>query len=159
MDRSAAAATRQADSSEDAAPDFEIMLFQTENHQRGELLRLSGLRGSPTVVNFWFPSCPPCVAEMPDLEASFQNHKPDGVEFIGVQLVGLDSVNDGQRFVDRVGVTYALGPDENADIIREYGVNGFPTTVFLDKDLNIVREWTGQLDAEKLEELVQEILN
>ncbi len=31
---------------EDAAPDFEIVLFETANHQAGEVLRLSELQGS-----------------------------------------------------------------------------------------------------------------
>ena len=73
----------------DQAPDFELVLYGNENHSPGERLRLSDLKGKPVVGNFWFPSCPPCRAEMPDLEASFRNHSVNGVEFIGVQLVGL----------------------------------------------------------------------
>lgn len=146
---------------EDAVPDFELALFSNANHTRDEHFRLSDLvaEGRPSVVNFWFPSCPPCVAEMPDLEAAFQKHIPDGVEFVGVQLVGLDSVNDGQKFVDRLEVTYALGPDEEADIVRAYKISGFPTTFFLDENQNIVKKWQGSLNAEKIEEFIQLLLN
>ena len=143
----------------DAAPDFEITLFENENHQRGEMIRLSQFQGKPVVVNFWFPSCPPCAAEMPDFEAAFKAHKADGVEFIGIQLVGLDTVDDGQDFVREIGVTYALGADESGDIIRDYKVTGFPSTAFLDRDHNIIRKWTGFLDRAKIEELVQELLD
>ena len=135
-------------------------MFETPNHAAGEVIKLSQFLGQPVVINFWFPSCPPCVAEMPDLEASFQAHREDGVEFIGVQLLGIDTAEDGQRFVDELGVTYALGPDENSEIvIKQYKVPGFPTTLFLDKDQNIVRKWTGPLNREKLEEFVEELLN
>ena len=145
---------------EDAAPDFELTLFGTPNYTAGEVIKLSQYQGQPVVLNFWFPSCPPCVAEMPDLEASFQDHKVDGVEFIGVQLLGIDTAEDGQAFVDEIGVTYALGPDESSDItIKLYEVRGFPTTLFLDKDHNIVKKWTGPLNRAKLEELIQEMLN
>ncbi len=145
---------------QDAAPDFELVLFETENHARGENFRLSQWEGKPVVVNFWFPSCPPCVAEMPDLEAAFQRHKADGVEFVGVQLLGLDTAEEGQRFVDDIGVTYALGADETGDIvIKHFKVTGFPTTVFLDREHRVVRKWTGILDADKIEELVQELLD
>ena len=65
---------------------------------------------------------------MPDLDASFQAHQADGVEFIGVQLVGLDSVDDGQKFIDELGVSYALGPDPDAKILQDYKVTGLPTT-------------------------------
>ena len=121
-------------------------------------MRLSDLKGEPVVINFWFPSCPPCRAEMPDLEKVFQNHREDGVHFVGVQLLGLDSAQDGQEFVEEVGVNFAIGPDEDGSIIRQYEIPGFPSTVFVDRDLKIVHEWTGPLNEEKLEELVADIL-
>ena len=142
----------------DPAPDFELTLFGTETRQAGETLRMSDLKGNPVVLNFWFPSCPPCVAEMPEFERVYQNHKSDGVEFVGVQLLGIDTAEDGQNFVDEVGVTYALGADED-DIITKYKVSGFPMTVFIDKDLNIVRKWQGVLNEEKMEEILSGILN
>ena len=153
-----AAACSQQSGPTDPAPDFELMLYGTETRQVGETLRLSDLEGKPVVLNFWFPSCPPCVAEMPEFERVFQNHKTYGVEFIGVQLVGIDTAEDGQSFVDEVGVTYALGPDED-DIITKYKVNGFPMTVFIDKEQNIVRRWQGVLNEEKMEEILSEIIN
>ena len=143
----------------DAAPDFEIVLFETPNHKAGEVLRLSDLRGRPVVLNFWYPSCPPCRAEMPDLEQAFQAHRGKGVEFVGVEELILDTVQDGQDFVDQIGVTYALGADLEGDLIREYGIVGFPTTVFIDRDQKIVRKWTGILNAEKIDELIGDLLD
>ena len=143
---------------EEAVEDFELVTFGTENYTKGEPIRLSQYLGQPVVVNFWFPSCPPCRAEMPDLEQTFQNHKADGVVFIGVQLLGLDTAADGQAFVDQVGVTYALGPDEGSDVTRGYEITSFPTTFFLDRDHRVVQKWVGILNGEKMEELVQEIL-
>ena len=140
------------------APDFTLTLYETETRRKGDTLRLSDLKGSPVVVNFWFPSCPPCVAEMPDLERVYQSHKDEGVEFIGVQQIGLDSAETGQEFIKEIGVTYAVGADED-DIITKYGLLGFPATAFIDRDQNLVRLWQGVVDEEKLEELVQEILN
>ena len=142
----------------DPAPDFELTLYGTETRQAGETLRMSDLKGKPVVLNFWFPSCPPCVAEMPEFERVFQNHRTYNVEFVGVQLLGIDTAEDGQNFVNEVGVTYALGPDED-DIIMKYKVSGFPMTVFIDKDQNIVRKWQGVLNEEKMEEILSEILN
>lgn len=140
----------------DAAPDFELELLGNVNNEKGTILRLSELRGKPTVVNFWYPSCPPCRLEMPDLEAASKKHKGD-VEFVGVMSLILDTVDEGQDFIDEFGITYANGPDPENTII-DYGVIGFPTSVFLDKDHNVVRKWTGALNAEKLEELIEEAL-
>ena len=152
---SAGPVTRSAD----AAPDFEMVLFGNENHAEGEVVRLSELVGNPVILNFWFPSCPPCRAEMPDLEAAFQRHKADGVRFIGVTNMGLDTAQDARDFMAEIGVTYSLGADSDASIMRAYNVSGFPSTVFLDAEQNLVRKWTGLLNEEKLEELIQEVLN
>ncbi len=153
-----AAACSQQSEPADPAPDFKLTLYGTETRQAGETLRLSDLKGKPVVLNFWFPSCPPCVAEMPEFERVFQNHKSYNLEFVGVQLVGIDTAEDGQNFVNEVGVTYALGPDED-DIITKYKVNGFPMTVFIDRDQNVVRRWQGILNEQKMEEILSDILN
>ena len=98
---------------------------------------------------------------MPDIEAAFKQHGGE-VEFIGVQNMGLDTVEDGQAFVNDIGVTYAIGPDNNPnndkDIFISYKVTGFPTTLFLNREQEVVRKWTGLLNAEKIEEFVQELL-
>ena len=141
----------------EAAPTFELEVFGNESYAKGEVVKLSDFEGTPVVVNFWYPSCPPCRLEMPDFETASRKHKGD-VVFIGIQLLGLDSVQDGQEFIDEFGITYAIGPDADGSIVIGYNVIGFPTTVFLDSDHNIARNWSGVLNAEKLDELIQELL-
>lgn len=142
----------------DVAPDFELAVFENINYEKGELVSVSGFEGKPVVVNFWYPSCPPCRLEIPDLQATFEKHKDDGLEFIGVQSLILDTVEEGQDFVDEFGITYAVGPDEEGNILIDYGAVNFPTTVFLDKNHEIVRVWAGLLDAEKLDELIAPLI-
>ena len=134
----------------DPAPDFQLEVFENENYAKGELVSLAQFKGQPVVLNFWFPSCPPCRLEMPDLEATFKNHKADGVEFVGVMLLGFDSPEEGQEFITETGITYAIGPD-SGDVSLKYEVIGFPTTVFLNENHEVVRSWTGALNAEKLD--------
>ena len=146
----------------DTAPDFELTLYANAERQAGEIVSLSQFDGDPVVLNFWFPSCPPCVAEMPDFEVAYQKYKGDGLRMIGVQLLGLDTAEDGQKFVKDLNVNYMLGPDRQGDssggILKDYQIQGFPTTIFIDRDQNIVRTWSGALNLEKLEELIAEIL-
>ena len=153
--------TAEVSRSADAAPDFELTLFENGDHSAGEVLRLSDLVGKPVVLNHWFPSCPPCVAEMPDFEEAYQKYK-DQVVFIGVQNMGVDTEEDGQKFVNDLGVNYAVGPDNNPnndiEIFIAHKITGFPTTEFLNREQEVVRKWSGLLDAEKLDELIQELL-
>ncbi len=143
------------------ATDFELTLFGNAEHQAGDTITLSQFDGQPIVLNFWFPSCPPCVAEMPDFEKAYQKHKGDGLRMIGIQLLGLDTAQDGQKFVQDLNVNYMLGPDRQGDasgeILKNYQISGFPTTIFIDRDHNVVRTWSGALNLEKLEELIAEI--
>ncbi|MBM3945576.1 MAG: TlpA family protein disulfide reductase, partial [SAR202 cluster bacterium] len=123
------------------APAFELALFGNENHTAGEALTLAHLDGRAVVINFWYPSCPPCREEMPDFEAAFRKYKDRGVEFVGVQSLGLNTAKEGQEFVDEYGITYAVGPDATGDVLLDYKVIGFPSTIFLDREHNIVRHW------------------
>ncbi len=147
-----AAATR----SEDATPNFEIEAFGNENFPKGQPINLDTFEDKPIVLNFWYPSCGPCRLEMPHFEAAFQTHQNE-VAFIAIQQLGLDSAEDGQEFVDELGLSYAVGPDRSGTIIRELGITSFPTTLFLNEDHEIVRKWAGALNEEKLNELIEEI--
>ena len=143
--------------SADVAASFSFEAFGNENFEKDQPISLDTFEGKPIVLNFWYPSCPPCRLEMPHFEAAFQAHK-DEVAFVAIQQLGLDSVDEGQKFVEEFGLTYAVGPDTSGTVIREYDVKTFPTTIFLDADHNIVRKWAGPLNEEKLNELIEEIL-
>ena len=113
--------------------------------------------GKPVLVNFWFPSCPPCRAEMPDLQTAFEKYG-DQVAFIGIQQLGLDSPASGAAFVKELGLTYPSLPDTESRIQFDYEVFSYPTTVFLDKNHNIARTWTGIIGEEQLEEQIEALL-
>ena len=143
--------------SRDIAASFSFEAFGNENFEAGQAISLDTFEGKPIVLNFWYPSCPPCRLEMPHFEAAFQTHK-DEVAFVAIQQLGLDSADEGQEFVEEFGLTYAVGPDTSGTVIKDYDVKTFPTTVFLDADHTVVRKWAGPLNEEKLNELIEEIL-
>ena len=150
-------AASSGEGSRDVAASFSFEAFGNENFEEGQAISLDTFEGQPIVLNFWYPSCPPCRLEMPHFEAAFQTHK-DEVAFVAIQQLGLDSVDEGQDFVEEFGLTYAVGPDTSGTVIKEYDVKTFPTTIFLDADHTIVRKWAGPLNEEKLNELIEEIL-
>ncbi len=144
----------------DAAPDFEITLFQNENHGEGEVFHLAASKGQPAVVNFWYPSCPPCRLEMPHFEQASRKYRESGLHFVAVQTLGLDTVQDGQDFVEDFELTFTIGPDTvEGEIVRSYEVLHYPSTFFLNGNHEIVETWAGPLNEEKLEELIQLVLN
>lgn len=140
------------------APDFELTVFGNQDYIKGQQVILSELNTQPVVINFWYPSCPPCRLEMPDLEAAYQKYKDQGVVFIGIQALGIDSIDDGQDFVREFGINYAIGPDESGEIVIDYKVVGFPTTLFLNRNRRVAHTWSGVLTGEKLDDLIMELL-
>ena len=135
------------------APDFEVTLFD------GSSFRLSDQIGQRSVVlNFWFPSCPPCRAEMPDFEDSWQQLKDEDVLFLGLFVPqGFDSEQDARDFVQELGLTYQFATDNMAKITLEYRLAYFPTTIFIDKAGRLFRSEISTLDAEKITRIVRDM--
>ena len=130
--------------------------FEAESFSHGEIA-LADLSGKPVVINFWFPSCPPCRAELAGFEWAYKHFGPVGMEFIGVQQLGLDSAVDGQRFLEELVITYPNVPDINNTIQHDYKVLYYPTTFFLDVNHNIARKWVGQIERKELLEILKQL--
>tara|TARA_B100000745_G_scaffold122033_1_gene79128 strand:- start:244 stop:789 length:546 start_codon:yes stop_codon:yes gene_type:complete len=142
---------------ESKAPFFTITTYETEFYEKGNLFELDSNSEKPTVINFWFPSCPPCVKEMPDIDSVYRLYK-DQVDVVGVQMIGLDSVSDGSDFVRKAAIGYAVGPDEDGSIAVNYGVTGFPTTIFVDSERQIFKSWQGEIKSEQLKKILDTLV-
>jgi len=111
-------------------------------------------------LNFWAGLCPPCRAEMPDLD-EFATEYSDRVVLFGLDVgpfSGLGSRNDGRQLVEELGVTYLMGTTTDASVVRAYEVFGMPTTVFLTPDGDIHRSWSGLMTASKLAEITDDLI-
>ena len=144
------------------APNFSITMFQGQDVVGGQEVNLSDLIGQkPIVLNFWAGLCPPCRAEMPDLQIFNEKFK-DRALLIGIdlgQFTGLGTQQDAQDLLEELGVTYPAGFTTEAGVVRDYEVLGMPTTVFIDAQGKIFNKWTGALNDDVLEEKTLEMLN
>ena len=109
----------------------------------GKAFDLTAYKGKPVVVNFWASWCGWCGREMPDL-VKFAAAHPD-VTVIGVDVN--DKVPDAQKFATKYAITYPLVADEQGIIFGHFDSQGLPTTVFYDKDLNVVDKIVGATDG------------
>jgi cytochrome c biogenesis protein CcmG, thiol:disulfide interchange protein DsbE len=109
---------------------------------------LRALAGRPAVVNLWASWCPPCVAEMPDLEAQHR-HYGDRVNFVGVTD---DADPDAaSRLASRLGVTYPLLHDPAGVVLAELGIANLPATVFVDAEGRMVAKRLGRVTREDID--------
>lgn len=142
------------------APDFQIDLHQGDELLGSSSLMLSDLQGKPLVLNFWAGLCPPCRAEMPDLQEFYEEYN-GRVTLVGVDLgvfVGLGNKQDGIDLLRELEVTYPAGFTSDAAVAKDYKVLGMPSTVFITSDGKIFRNWTGLLNKEKLAEITEDML-
>ncbi|MDP7090069.1 MAG: hypothetical protein QF590_02095, partial [Dehalococcoidia bacterium] len=92
-----------------------------------------------------------------DLQASYEQYG-EQVAFIGLQQLGLDSAANGQAFVRELGLTYPNMPDVDSLVQVGYEVFSFPSTIFIDKNHNIARTWTGIIGEEQIAEQLDALL-
>ena len=52
----------------------------------GEPISLSQYRGQVVLLDFWTTWCPPCIAEMPNVKATYAKYKNRKFEIIGISL-------------------------------------------------------------------------
>lgn len=116
-----------------------------------------------TVVNIWGTFCGPCVREMPELGA-WAKEMPDNVQIVGL-IIDINGDDDTQHRDLAVEITQNAGADflniianaDFADVLK--GVVGVPTTIFVDKDGNIVGDAIVGADVDGYKAFVEEYLN
>ena len=92
----------------DTAPDFVVGMFD------GTQVRLSELRGKVVLLNFWATWCPPCRAEMPDIQKLYESYDTEGDDalvVLGVAAPGFSqegSEEEIKAFLEDNGYTYPV---------------------------------------------------
>lgn len=108
------------------APDFQLQ------NLKGEDVALSDFRGSRVIVNFWATWCPPCRAEMPDMEKLHQNKD---IVILAVNLtVSENSVDEVRKFVDKFELTFPVLLDEQKEVAEDYSIQPIPTSFMIDSN-------------------------
>ena len=112
----------------------------------GETLNMATFRGKPLLLNFWATWCPPCVQELPMIEAFWRQHATNGIQ---VLALAIDQPSAVRHFVSTQGLTMpvALAGLEGTALAKLLGnVNGgLPFSVFFREDGSIYRKKLGQL--------------
>lgn len=110
------------------APDF------TLNTLDGSEITLSALRGKIVIINIWTTWCPPCRAETPALQNSYEQYKDAGVVILGVDLTNRDTISDVKNFVREFKLTYPILLDVEGKVAVLYQNTALPSTYFVDRE-------------------------
>ena len=122
----------------------------------GSSVSLGEYRGNVVLINFWATWCPPCRAEIPDIENVYRARQDDGFVVLGVSVE--ESREAVAPFVEAMGMTYPVLLDERGQVLKMYRAIGLPMSVLLDQDGVIQVRHVGALTMEQLEEYLAQVL-
>ena len=138
-----------------AAPgdDVERELWRARfDRPAGGQLAFDSLRGRPVLLNFWATWCPPCVEEMPMLDAFAQQQAGKGWHVVGLAI---DQPSSVRQFLARTPVRYPIGLAglEGTDLVRALGNTngGLPFTVVFGRDGTVRQRRMGKLSRSDLD--------
>ena len=106
-----------------------------------------------TMINFFEPWCPPCIAELPDLEKLYETYAPEGF-----QILGVFSTEEGTaEVVSDAALSYPVL--RYVPEFDPFQTGYVPTTIFVDGDGRIVGETKiGSNSYAGWEAIVKELL-
>jgi peroxiredoxin len=96
----------------------------------GKTWTLKDLRGKVVLVNFWAAGCPPCVHEIPALEALYRQFRDRGLVVLAVSD---DDAATMRRFLAAHRVSYPVLLDAGRNVADRFHVVGIPRTVVFDR--------------------------
>lgn len=117
----------------------------------GKVWSMSAFKGRPLLLNFWATWCPPCVDELPLINAFFHQNQANGWQVLGLAVDKLASV---QEFLKKLPLDFPVGMAGLAgtDLSRSLGnlAGGLPFTVVFGVDGSVLHRKMGRVHAEDL---------
>ncbi|NND89248.1 MAG: TlpA family protein disulfide reductase [Granulosicoccus sp.] len=138
------------------AVDREVPVFSLQAMD-DSLWQADSLRGKPWVINFWATWCPPCIEEIPSMNAAWQSLQGQGVGMLAINAgEGRQAV---EIFLEKLSIDFPtlLGV---ADSLPNWSVRALPTTLVVDAQGRVVYEALGprEWDDEALLHRILELL-
>ncbi|KHF41900.1 thiol disulfide exchange role in cytochrome c biogenesis [Halalkalibacter okhensis] len=124
------------------APNFTLQTVE------GEEVALSDFSGQRIMINFWATWCPPCRAEMPDMQRFYKNHDVVVLAINGTNTEG--SSEQVKQFVDDLGLSFPILLDEAGETYALYQIGPRPTSLFIDKSGMITHIHIGAMNVEMM---------
>jgi peroxiredoxin len=148
----AGAAALSGCSSAQTAPDSTFVLLD------GSKKTTADLKGKVTLVNFWATSCVTCVAEMPQIVATYNKYQSQGYDTLAVAM-RYDPPSYVVNYTETRKLPFKVAIDNTGAVAQAWGdVQLTPTTFVVNKRGQIVKQFVGQPDFAALHQLIEKLL-
>lgn len=133
------------------APDFSLPTLG------GGETNLSDYAGQVVLVNFWATWCPPCKAEMPDINAYYEARQDDGLVVLAVNAQ--EDPATVSSFIEATGFSFPVLLDSDGRVEQQYQVRSFPMTFVIDRDGRVVYVHNGLISPDVLTAVLDPLLS
>jgi len=133
-------------------PAPEIALSDLENQP----VALSDYAGKVILVNNWATWCPPCKAEMPTLEAYFNDYQAQ--DFVIVAIEAGEPAAEVAAFARQYGLSFPVWPDPGYVAQSSFKNDALPSSYVIDRQGQVRLAWVGPINRELLEQYVTPLL-
>ncbi len=115
-----------AQNTQEPAPNF------TLKSSSGRNVKLSELRGTVVLVNFWATWCAPCKEELPFFNRLYSKYNSLGFEILGVNI----DKNSAKaiEFSENLGLSFHILLDPAGEVSSRYRITTMPSTAVVAKD-------------------------
>ena len=124
------------------------MSFDSPN---GQPQPMSNFRGKPLLLNFWATWCPPCVEELPLLDAFYQEQKANGWQVLGLAV---DQPSAVRKWLQAKPLSFAVGMAglDGTELSKSMGnlAGSLPFTVVFGASGALLHRKTGMVSKEDL---------
>ena len=137
---------------QDRAPESSFVLLD------GSQMRSAQLKGKVTLVNFWATSCTTCVAEMPEIVATYDKYKDKGFDTLAVAM-SYDPPAYVVNFTESRKLPFKVAIDNTGANAKAWGdVKLTPTSYLLNRRGEIVKRYVGAPDFDELHRLIEKLV-
>ncbi len=126
----------------------------------GNQVTLADYEGKNVYVKFWASWCPICLAGLADVNALAL--EDNDFEVLTVVAPGYNNEKKKDSFIKWYKGVEGVQElpvlmDEGGDLVKEFEVRGYPTSVFINKKGDLVQTQVGQLSNDQIKDMMSQI--
>jgi cytochrome oxidase Cu insertion factor (SCO1/SenC/PrrC family) len=113
-----------------------------------------------TLVNFFYPRCPFCNAELPEIQKIYDRYKETGLSVVWINILPEEeNLIPGWQMAKNFTVPVLVGATQDS-VLRDYRINATPSTYLLDQNGKVILHQDGYKpgDEKTLESQIETIL-